>query len=126
MSKLPSSRRNLIRLIEARLQAVSSRNMYSERGFEALIRPSAGQVCHSLMVVSNCKPGSAHDQAANEISSQRSRARSVLRGFGTLPSRLAFSFSVLQYKCHSPSFCTASMNSLLRRTELLLFWPDTV
>src|SRR5205807_9423741 len=100
--------------------------MYSEHGFEALIRPSAGQVCHSLIVVSNCKPGSAHDQAAKEISSQSSRARNVLRGFGTRPSRLAFSFSVLQYSGHSPSFCTASMNSLLMRTELLLFWPDTV
>ena len=38
-----------MRLIEARLQAVSSRNMYSEHGFEALIRPSSGQVCHSLI-----------------------------------------------------------------------------
>ena len=37
----------------ARLQAVSSRNMYSEHGFEPLIRPPSGQVCHSLMVVSN-------------------------------------------------------------------------
>ena len=64
MSKLPSSRRNLIRLIEARLQAVSSRNMYSEHGFEALIRPSSGQVCHSLMVVSYWTPGSAQAQAA--------------------------------------------------------------
>ena len=36
-----------------RLQAVSSRNMYSEQGLEPLILPPSGQVCHSLMVVSN-------------------------------------------------------------------------
>ena len=43
----------------ARLQAVSSRNMYSEHGLEALMRPDSGQVCQSLMVVSNWMPGSA-------------------------------------------------------------------
>ena len=64
VSKLPFSRRKLMRLSEARLHAVSSRNMYSEHGLEALMRPLAGQVCHSLMVVSNCTPGSADAQAA--------------------------------------------------------------
>ena len=64
MSKPPSSVRKAIRLIDARLQAVSSRNMYSEQGFEASIRPSAGQVCQSLIVVSNCTPGSAEAHAA--------------------------------------------------------------
>jgi hypothetical protein len=39
------------RFIEARLQAVSSRNMYSEHGLEARIGPDAGQVCQSFMVV---------------------------------------------------------------------------
>ena len=47
----PSAARNAIRFREARLHAVSSRNMYSEQGFDALIRPEAGQVCQSLMVV---------------------------------------------------------------------------
>ena len=42
--------RNFIRLTLARLQAESSRNMYSEQGFEALIRPEFGQVCQRLMV----------------------------------------------------------------------------
>ena len=45
VSNDPSSRRNFIRLIEARLQAESSTCMYSEHGFEALIRPDSGQVC---------------------------------------------------------------------------------
>src|SRR5215831_20612565 len=93
-SKAPSDRRNFTRLMEARLHAVSSRNMYSEHGLLALIRPSAGQVCHSLIVVSNCTPGSAHDHAAYAIWSHRSRAFKVSRGLGALPSRLAFSFSV--------------------------------
>ena len=59
----PASR-NFIRLSEARLQAVSSRNMYSEHGLEAWIGPVCGQVCQSLMVVSNWMPGSAEAQAA--------------------------------------------------------------
>src|ERR1700744_5529297 len=57
------------RLIEARLQAVLSRNIYSEHGLDALMRPPSGQVCHSFMVLSNCTPGSAQAHAANAISS---------------------------------------------------------
>ena len=36
----------------------------TQHGFVALIRPSSGQVCHSLMVVSNWTPGSAQVHAA--------------------------------------------------------------
>src|SRR5262245_728694 len=100
--------------------------MYSLQGFDALIRPSAGQVCHSLTVVSNCSPGSAQAHAAFAICSHSSRARSVFRGFGARPCATAFSLSVRQYRCQGPSFCTASMKALLTRTELLLFWPETV
>src|ERR1700748_3901184 len=57
------------RLMEARLQAVLSRNIYSEHGFDALMRPPSGQVCHSLMVLSYCTPGSAQAPAAKAISS---------------------------------------------------------
>jgi hypothetical protein len=46
--------RKVSRFSEARLQAVSSRNMYSEQGFEARIGPSAGQVCQALIVSWNC------------------------------------------------------------------------
>src|SRR5256885_16228396 len=56
--------RNVSRLIEARLHAVSSRNMYSEHGLLARIGPDAGQVCQSFTVVWNCRPGSAQAQAA--------------------------------------------------------------
>src|SRR6266404_2691128 len=73
-SKVPSSRRNFIRLMLARLQAVSSRNMYSEQGFEALIRPEFGQVCQRLIVESYCTPGSPHCQAHSAIRLRTSRA----------------------------------------------------
>ena len=53
-----------MRFSEARLHAVSSRNMYSEHGLEARIGPDAGQVCQSLMVVWYWTPGSAEAQAA--------------------------------------------------------------
>src|SRR6476646_7847251 len=85
-----------IRLTEARLHAVSSRNMYSEHGLLALIRPSFGQVCQSFTVVSNCTPGSAQLHAENAIWSQSSRALSVLHGFGSRPSLSPFAFSVRQ------------------------------
>jgi ribonucleoside-diphosphate reductase alpha chain len=53
--------------MDAKLQAVSSKNIYSEHGFEASILPPSGQVCHSLIVVSYCKPGSAQAHAAWDI-----------------------------------------------------------
>src|SRR6516162_1178696 len=56
--------RNASRFSDARLHAVSSRNMYSEHGFDARIGPDAGQVCQSLMVEWNCRPGSADAHAA--------------------------------------------------------------
>ena len=76
-SNVPSSRRNFIRLMLARLQAVSSRNMYSEHGFEALIRPEFGQVCQRLIVVSYCTPGSPQPQAHSAILASTSRAGHV-------------------------------------------------
>src|ERR1700720_1529072 len=76
-----ASSRNAKRFSEARLQAVSSRNMYSEHGLEARIGPDAAQVCQSLMVVWNCRPGSALAQAAWPIFSHRSRAFMVLEIF---------------------------------------------
>jgi len=42
--------RNLIRFSEARLQAVSSRNIYSLHGFDADIGPLSEQVFHALIV----------------------------------------------------------------------------
>src|SRR5262245_60180938 len=108
--------RNASRFIEARLHAVSSRNIYSEHGLEARIGPEAGQVCQSLTVVWYCRPGSAHCQAASAIFSQRSRALTVL---WTLPSVRRVSF-------HSASVSTARKNSSVTRTELFEFWPETV
>src|SRR3954468_15378714 len=111
-SKLPSARRNFIRLSEARLQAELSTCMYSLQGFEALIRPDSGQVCQRLMVVSYWTPGSAQRQAASAIWFISSRASSV---FVVEPSVRAFS-------SQSAPASTASMNSSVTRTELLAFW----
>src|SRR6476660_8825060 len=73
-SNVPSSLRNFIRLMLARLHAVSSRNMYSEHGFEALIRPEFEQVFQRLIVVSYCTPGSPQLQAHSAIRAITSRA----------------------------------------------------
>ena len=88
-SNSPSSSTNFIRLSDARLQAESSRCMYSEHGLEALMRPLSGQVCQSLIVVSNCMPGSPHCQAASAILRSRSRAGSVSTASPVVTARSA-------------------------------------
>src|SRR4051812_45581982 len=67
-----TSKRTRFRL--ARLQAVSSNQLYSPHGLVLIISPSEGQVFQSLIVVWNCNPGSAHRQAAKLISSHNSAA----------------------------------------------------
>src|SRR5476649_508031 len=105
-----------IRLADARLQAVSSRNMYSEQGLLARISPDALQVCQSFMVVLKCRPGSADAHAAWPIFSHRSRAFSVLVIF----------LLVRPIRFQSPSVSTARRKSSFKDTELLEFWPETV
>src|SRR5919107_826509 len=112
VSNVPSARRNFMRFSDARLQAESSTCMYSEHGFDALMRPEFGDVCHWLIVVSYCTPGSAQRQAASAISRMSSRARTVLTGVpSTRPS-----------SSQSSSFSTACMNASVTRTELFAFW----
>src|ERR687898_2961598 len=77
---VPSALRNFIRLSDARLHAESSTCMYSLQGFDALIRPELGDVCHWLIVVSYWTPGSAQRQAASAISRISSRAGTVAVG----------------------------------------------
>src|SRR5665648_979951 len=114
-SKVSSSRRKVIKLSEARLHEELSRCMYSEHGFEAVMRPASGLVCQSLIVLSYCRPGSAHSQAAVEILRNSSRASMVAT---TEPSARARSPK-------APPSSTACMNSSLTRTELLAFWYCT-
>src|SRR6202521_5856715 len=76
-SNEPFGFRYFIRLSDARLHAESSRNMYSEQGFEALMRALLEHGCHSLTVVSNCMPGSPHTHADSDILRIRSRALNV-------------------------------------------------
>ena len=89
--------------------------MYSEHGFEALMRPDPGQVCQSLIVVSYCTPGSAECHAA---SATRSHSAAALTVLATLPV-------VRSVSAQSRSASTARRNSSVTRTELLAFWPDT-
>src|SRR5690349_7787625 len=111
-SKVSSSRRNLSRLMLARLQEELSRWTYSLHGLLALIRPDSGQVCQSLMMPSYWMPGSAHSQAAWAMLriSLRASTRST-----TSPVRRAS-------RSNSLPSSTARMNSSLTRTELLAFW----
>src|SRR5207245_451749 len=106
-SKVPFGPRNFIKFSEARLQAVSSRNMYSEHGFEALMRAVALQVCQRFTVESYCIPGSPQCQADSEIFFSRSRARSFSAGEPSVTLRVH----------QSRSASTACMNSSVTRTE---------
>src|ERR687888_2422900 len=111
-SSSPSSRRNLSRFREARLQAESSIDMYSLQGLDALIRLVFGSVCHLLIVVSYWTPGSAERQAASAIWRSSSRAFVVST---TVPSVRAVRFQ-------SDPDSAASMNASVTRTELFAFW----
>ena len=115
-SNVPSSRRNFMRLSEARLQEELSSDMYSLHGFEAVMRPDSGVVCQSLMVSSYCTPGSAHSHAAVASFFHSSRASTVSM---TEPSRRP-------RRPNSLPSSTARMNSSLARTELLAFWYWTL
>src|SRR6185436_855117 len=101
-----------MRFSDARLQAESSTCMYSEHGFDALMRPEFGHVCHWLIVVSYWMPGSAQRHAASAMSRISSRASSVSIGFPV----------VRAISSHLPSSSTARMNLSETRTELLAFW----
>src|SRR5579859_3407091 len=115
-SKVSSSRRNLSRLMLARLQEELSRLRYSEHGLLAVIRPDSGLVCQSLIVSSYWMPGSAQSQAAwamlrrSFLASTRSTTSPVRRASRSKPW---------------PS-STARMNSSETRTELLAFWYWTL
>src|SRR5215475_634671 len=112
-SKEPSSGlKNFIRFRDARLHAESSTNMYSEHGFDALMRCVAFTGFQRLIVESYCIPGSPQIQADSAIRAMRSRALYVFQGRPVRTSLVA----------HSSSFSTASMNSSDTRTEWLAFW----
>src|SRR4051795_3654529 len=114
-SKVSSSRRNFSKFSDARLQEELSRDMYSEHGFDAVIRPVSGFVCQSLIVSSYCNPGSAHSHAAWAILWNSSRASTSSRTSPVLRAR-------------SPNFVpssTARMNSSVTLTELFAFWYCT-
>src|SRR6185436_15624224 len=81
-------------------------------GLLALIRPVFGQGCHSLMVVSNCMPGSPQCQVASAIIFITSRDLYDSNGSPFVTRRVD----------QSASASSACMNSSVTRTELLEFW----
>src|SRR5580658_2927324 len=111
-SNWPSGPTYFMRLRDERLHAESSRNMYSEHGFDALMRAVFLHGCHLLTVVSNCMPGSPHWWVASAI--WRIISRALYRSLGwPVATDLVH---------HSPSRITASIKSSVARTELLAFW----
>src|SRR5260370_11811754 len=102
-SNAPSGRLNFIRLSDARLQAVLSRNRYSEQGFVEFWRPVPLHVCHLWMVESNCIPGSPQICVPSAIFLSRLRASfcspgsplTTLSVHHSLPSIPAFLTSAL-------------------------------
>src|ERR1700680_4775567 len=108
----PFEFRYVIRLSDARLQAVSSRNMYSEQGFEALMRAVLLQVYQRFTVVSYCMPGSPQRHADSAMRCSSSRALNFSHGFPSLTLRVQ----------KSRSSSTACMNSSVTRTEWFAFW----
>src|SRR4051795_2781340 len=115
-SKVSSSLRNFSRLSEARLHEELSSDMYSEQGFDAVMRPVSGFVCQSLIVSSYWMPGSAQRQAASAI-------------FVNSPSASTVSITspfIRARRPNSPLASTARMNWSLTRTELLAFWYCTL
>src|SRR4029077_13029724 len=111
-NELSSALKNFIKSSEAKLQALSSINMYSLHGFDALIRCVVLTGFQRLIVVSYCIPGSPQTQAASEIFPISSRALYLRWGLPVMTSLVH----------HSPSSSTVFMNSSVTRTEWLAFW----
>src|SRR5579863_9719335 len=111
-SNCPSGRTNFIKFSDARLQAESSRNMYSEHGLDALMRAVFFEVCQRFTVLSNCMPGSPQRQVASEILYISSLALKVFIGRPSFTARVE----------KSVSRSTAYIKSSVTRTELLAFW----
>src|ERR1700736_5488165 len=79
-SNWPPELTNFMRLSDARLQAVSSKNIYSLQGFDALMRAVFLEVCQRFTVVSYCIPGSPQCQVESATFSSNSRALSFSFG----------------------------------------------
>src|SRR5262249_48944231 len=107
----PSAVLNFIRLSEARLQAVLSRNRYSLHGFVEFCRSVPLQVCHLWMVVSNCIPGSPQIQVPSAILRSSPRASFFSHGLPSVTRRVH----------QSRLSRAASMNSSLTRTLTFSF-----
>src|SRR5262245_51338773 len=114
-SKLPSSRRNFIRLMDAKLHAESSMNMYSLEGLLLLIGAVVGVVCRGWIVSSYCMPGSPQTHVPSAILSMRSRAGYDCIGRPVVTARVV----------HSSPFSAARRNASVARMDRFEFWNIT-
>ena len=90
--------------------------MYSEQGFEALIRCVALHGFQRLIVVSYWIPGSPQIHAASAIRRRTERASWVASGWPV----------VTAWHAYSRPASTASMNSSVTRTVWFAFWKSTL
>src|SRR5262247_3211268 len=111
-SNVPPEFTYFIKFREARLHAVSSRNMYSEHGLLALMRAVFLHVCQRFTVVSYCMPGSPQCHVDSAILYSKFLADSFSAGCPSI------TFFVHQ----SLSCSTARMKSSDTRTEWFAFW----
>src|SRR5690625_6472050 len=72
--------------------------MYSEHGFDAVMRPDSGDVCQSLIVSSYWIPGSAQAQAASANLRNRSLAGTDRKSTRLNSSHVAISYAVFCLK----------------------------
>ena len=108
-SKLPSGCRNFIRLIDDRLHAESSMNIYSEHGFDELIGAVFGQVCQRWIVSSYCSSGSP----------QPSVPAAILSNFSIRALKVSIGRPVVTVKrvVQSPSATTAPKKASIGATD---------
>src|SRR5258708_40336631 len=112
MSNSSSALRNFMRFRDAKLQAESSRYIYSEHGLEELMRAVLELVCHLLIMVSYCMPGSPQIQVDSAI--MRSRSLPLKESWALPPFRVL----VARGRRFGPAAWTRSS----RGWEGLRFW----
>jgi hypothetical protein len=102
-----------MRFSDERLQAESSTCMYSEHGFDALMRPEFGDVCHSLIDRVVLDAGiRALPRRVGDLAHELARVDRLPIGSPVERAR----------RCPASPFSTARMNSSVQRTELFAFW----
>ena len=115
----PSGRTNFIKLIDARLQAVSSRNMYSLHGIRRVDRAAVG--AGVPLVDRACRTGHRDHRNA-----RRTRPSCSAVPWHRTTVRRPLVLSEIQRVCQRLLSRTASMYSSVTRTDKFAFWKQTL